>query len=993
MCVGGNKGDLVVSGSGSRMAVINFYRGIVIQEFDSEYEITRMKRSRYLCCGTNTGKILLRDPRSFKIEHTINAHTGPLSDLDVSGNIVASCGFSTNRIGKLVIEPMIKLYDTRAMRWLPPIPFPSGPCYLKFHPTLSSTIYSVSQSGQLEVYDISNPSTNYKFYQTDLLGYPTAFDISNSGEVTALGCSSGVITEWAEKADYVINPYSRSSQLPDPVEREPFMSVDSDSPFSIVGMPYYSMPLLSVFPADMTFEPGRQAPRVPPEVLAAVKTIDFVGYAKKPANIRRNQVATQSFGVKQTDGPKFRSEQVRESLVHNNRKLTRDKRPERESTNSLIPSDGGVPKHYKNIEIKYSKFGVEDFDFGFYNKTIYGGLETHILNSYCNPLLQVLYFTSPIRDISISHSTGACTKENCLCCELGFLFRMLQSSNGANCQATNFLRAFGSSQEASALGVLEPEAPSTVTVNYANLIQNFNRFILEQLHKESLQGGGDGKNNSDAGAGSQQKISYMQESVGLEVLNVNKCQCQNQESREIHSFVVDMLYKKTPASAKTAAPQKQDTQFCTILQQSLNRVTHARAWCSSCSKYQQTSTERIVKQTKDVVIINLGNFLDEELEGGVEDWKEWIAPRISINVETSGVTVTDIPNGPEDQFFEIDGDEYQLKAIISEIRDKNEPRHLVAHVQVPDESKWYLFNDFLIQPVEEEECFQITKWKVPVILKYERKEQRGLDLPPTLLNYDILLKTVHVNRRKELMMQYKPLGPDELPKSPGFLCAIDSEFVALVKDPHFLMPCMNPQEETELRSDGTRHMLRPSKMALARVSVIRGDGPLESTAFIDDYISISETVVDYLTEFSGIKAGDLDPNSSRHPLVPLKTAYKKLRLLVDAGCIFVGHGLKKDFRTMMPPEQIIDTVDIYFIKERQRKLSLRFLAWSVLRKDIQTESHDSIEDARMALALYKKYKESMEKGTFEQLLEGIYEEGRLYNFRAPTVSGLGVGQK
>ena len=35
---------------------------------------------------------------------------------------------------------------------------------------------------------------------------------------------------------------------------------------------------------------------------------------------------------------------------------------------------------------------------------------------------------------------------------------------------------------------------------------------------------------------------------------------------------------------------------------------------------------------------------------------------------------------------------------------------------------------------------------------------------------------------------------------------------------------------------------------------------------------------------------------SPHTLVPLKVAYKKLRLLVDLGCIFIGHGLAKDFR-------------------------------------------------------------------------------------------------
>jgi PAB-dependent poly(A)-specific ribonuclease subunit 2 len=44
-------------------------------------------------------------------------------------------------------------------------------------------------------------------------------------------------------------------------------------------------------------------------------------------------------------------------------------------------------------------------------------------------------------------------------------------------------------------------------------------------------------------------------------------------------------------------------------------------------------------------------------------------------------------------------------------------------------------------------------------------------------------------------------------------------------------------------------------MALARVSVIRGEGEETGVPFIDDYIQVNEPIVDYLTEFSGIRRG------------------------------------------------------------------------------------------------------------------------------------------
>ena len=68
-------------------------------------------------------------------------------------------------------------------------------------------------------------------------------------------------------------------------------------------------------------------------------------------------------------------------------------------------------------------------------------------------------------------------------------------------------------------------------------------------------------------------------------------------------------------------------------------------------------------------------------------------------------------------------------------------------------------------------------------------------------------------------------------------------------------------------------------------------------------------------------------------------------------------------------------MDLYFLRERQRRLSLRFLSWFVLHEYIQTDTHDSIEDARSALKLYKAFQDFEEQGIFDEKLDEVYREG------------------
>lgn len=226
---------------------------------------------------------------------------------------------------------------------------------------------------------------------------------------------------------------------------------------------------------------------------------------------------------------------------------------------------------------------------------------------------------------------------------------------------------------------------------------------------------------------------------------------------------------------------------------------------------------------------------------------------------------------------------------------------------------------------------------------------------------------------------------EEKPQA-GTPVALDTEFVDLEK------------AEIDVKADGSQEIVRPNKSGLARVSVLRASGVDEGVPFIDDYITIREPIVDYVTQYSGIKPGDLDPRTSEHNLVPLKAAYKKLWLLLNLGCIFVGHGLASDFRKIniqVPKSQTVDTQYLFFHPSKNRRLSLRYLAWAVFKEYIQEEptsdvihGHDSIEDARMAMRLWKKFQEYEDAGIVAQMLEEIFREGSKHGFRPPPKNGV-----
>lgn len=515
------------------------------------------------------------------------------------------------------------------------------PTFLRFLPSFVSRLAIVSPMGQLQLVDtveLSEPRVC--MYQINVASQCMSFDISSSNQAMAFCDNTGQLSliSSVTSPQPQFNNFPRETEFADTPEPLPFVSInDLSFPLSSILLPHLQTgSWLSDLPKGMCDYQYRRPKPIDPSILNTMKTQGTISYAPNPRTTRRNQIPY----VLETD-----------ASINDDAEVTSST-----SISMKSSSSSSVPKHYQKLEIKYK--GLMEFDFAEHNQTEYSGLEAVLPNAYCNAMLQILFYFYPLRKTLLTHT---CSKEFCLSCELGFLFHMLSNNKSKHpCQASNFLRSFRTVPEVAALGLVISDRSANRSTNLIRLIQNWNRFMLHQMHTELqdsrkrnsapsqevdltklitsvnkrleeatletteeeteekedddekaeidqdkyqfLEGEKSSPNNE-----SQHEETDVSTLFGIKQKVVHRClKCSEKKLKSNVVLVCNLLYPVNNPN--------ESCEFLKLLSQSMNVEKTLRAWCDPCNRFSPHNHCARIVELPNILAINCGLDNEKELE-------------------------------------------------------------------------------------------------------------------------------------------------------------------------------------------------------------------------------------------------------------------------------------------------------------------------------------------------------------------------------------------
>ncbi|KAF6752184.1 ribonuclease H-like domain-containing protein [Ephemerocybe angulata] len=149
--------------------------------------------------------------------------------------------------------------------------------------------------------------------------------------------------------------------------------------------------------------------------------------------------------------------------------------------------------------------------------------------------------------------------------------------------------------------------------------------------------------------------------------------------------------------------------------------------------------------------------------------------------------------------------------------------------------------------------------------------------------------------------------------------------------------------------------LEGEESSLARVSIVNFYG----ATVLDEFVKQRERVVDYRTQWSGIRPSDMV--NAR----PFAEVQKLVAELLE-NRILVGHAVHNDLKALLlshPYPLTRDTQVLAFKSKatKSKRIALRNLVKQELDLTIQSGEHSSVTDARATMAVYRIHKKAWDK--------------------------------
>lgn len=325
--------------------------------------------SRYICAATDDGNVDILDPISFKILKTWNAHSTFINDMDVRADFIVTCGASLKQQAAMtyMFDPYVNVFDLKNMTSMSPVAFPPLAAYVRMHPRMVTTAIVVSQQGQMHIIDLMNPNTS-NVRQANILSYVTGIEIAPTGEALAMADTECSIHLWGSPSRVQFTEIPGQLELQTHDEMAQHIDWNSETPLNSVGMPFYNDTLLSVWPTTIS-DVGAPPVKFDGTYLSTLQKTEYGLYGRSNPRYRRNQVENTRDSDKSASiqAPKFLSEKSRESAhapTGSTASGTAEELADPLAITELESMMPEAPSMYRTVEIKFSKFGVDDFDFG-----------------------------------------------------------------------------------------------------------------------------------------------------------------------------------------------------------------------------------------------------------------------------------------------------------------------------------------------------------------------------------------------------------------------------------------------------------------------------------------------------------------------------------------------------------------------------------------------------------------------------------------------------